>query len=122
MADPLRVDVRERTEQLVDVELHLEDRHNRLHLVEVARSAVNGFGDEFEHKVQVNLILLQVKSSASHRAFAIGRSYPLAIVVEEGLEFDYVGVPDDAHDLQLTVLVVVSADARTRFGHMRDSP
>jgi hypothetical protein len=70
VADPLRVNVRERTEQLVNVELHLEDGHDRLHLVEVTRSAVNGFGDEFEHKVQVDLVLLQVILSASRRALA----------------------------------------------------
>ena len=36
VADALRVDVGERTEQLVDVEFHLEHRHRRLQLVEVA--------------------------------------------------------------------------------------
>lgn len=40
-----------------------------------------------------------------------GGTYPLAIVVEEGLELDNVGVPDDAHDLQFTVLLEVSTDA-----------
>jgi hypothetical protein len=35
-------------------------------------------------------------------------TYPLAIVVEEGLEFDDVGMPNDAHNLQFTVLPRVS--------------
>ena len=58
MADSLRVNVGERTEQLVDVELNLENGHNRLHFVEVARSAVNGLGNELEHEVEVDLVLL----------------------------------------------------------------
>jgi hypothetical protein len=59
VADPLRVDVGEGAEKLVDVELDLKDRHDRLHLVEVARSAVDSLGDELEHEVQVDLVLLQ---------------------------------------------------------------
>jgi hypothetical protein len=35
-------------------------------------------------------------------------TYPLAIVVEEGLEFDDVWMSDDAHNLQFTVLPRVS--------------
>ena len=35
-------------------------------------------------------------------------TYPLAIIVEEGLELDDVWVPDDAHDLQFTVLRQIS--------------
>ena len=58
MADPLRVDVGERTEQLVNVELDLKNGHDRLHLVEVARSAVNGLRNEFEHEIEVDLVLL----------------------------------------------------------------
>ena len=58
MTDPLRVDVGERTEQLVNVELDLKNGHDRLHLVEVARSAVNGLRNEFEHEIEVDLVLL----------------------------------------------------------------
>lgn len=36
MADALRVDVGERPEELIGVQLSLEDGHDRLHLVEVA--------------------------------------------------------------------------------------
>lgn len=41
------MNVGERTEQLVNVELDLENGHDRLHLVEVARSAVDRLRDEF---------------------------------------------------------------------------
>jgi hypothetical protein len=43
-------------------------------------------------------------------------TYPLAIVVEKGLEFDNVRVPDDAHDLQFTVLLRVSQCAGAHMG------
>lgn len=58
MADALRVDIGQGAEQLVDVELYLEDRHGRLHLIEVTRSAVNGLRDELEHEVEIHLIFL----------------------------------------------------------------
>jgi hypothetical protein len=58
MADALRVDVGERAEQLVDVELDLEDGHDRLHLVEVARGAVDSLGHKLEDEVEVHFILL----------------------------------------------------------------
>lgn len=34
----------------------------------------------------------------------VADTYPLAIVVEKGLELDNVGVADNAHDLEFTVL------------------
>jgi len=58
VADTLRVDVGERAEQLIDVKLDLENGHGGLHLVEVARCAVDGFRDEFENEVKVDLIFL----------------------------------------------------------------
>ena len=70
MADPLRVDVGERAEKLVDVELDLKDRHDRLHLVEIARSTIDGLGNKLEHEVQVNLVLLQNTLLAASRAQA----------------------------------------------------
>jgi len=42
-----------------------------------------------------------------------GDTYPLAVVVEEGLELDDVWVPDYAHDLQFAILHGVS-DMRNR--------
>lgn len=86
MADTLRVDVGESTEELVDVELDFENRHRCLHLVEESRGAVDRFRDELLDKVQVNLIPL------------------LAVGVVKRLQLDNVGVANDAHDLQLTVL------------------
>lgn len=58
-------------------------------------------------------------SSSSQGVWFHAGTYPLAIVVEEGLELDNVGVPDNAHDLQLTVLVIVSADSTTHHDRMR---
>ena len=86
VADPLRVDISERAEELVDVQLDFENGHDRLHLVEVARGPVDSLWNEFEHEVEVHFIL------------------PFTIVVEEGLELDDVGMPDDAHDLKLAIL------------------
>jgi hypothetical protein len=43
-------------------------------------------------------------------------TYPLAVVVEKGLEFDDVWMPDNAHDLQVTVLVRVSKCAAASMG------
>jgi hypothetical protein len=58
MADALRVDVCERSEKLVDEKLDFEDGHDGLHLVEVARSTVDGLWYEFENQVEVDFILL----------------------------------------------------------------
>jgi hypothetical protein len=49
VADALAVDVGERAEQLVDVELHLEDGHGGLEFVEVTAGAVDGLRDELEN-------------------------------------------------------------------------
>jgi len=59
VADALGVDVGERAEELVDVELDLEDGHRRLHLVEESRGPVDGFRNEFLHEIEVDLILLE---------------------------------------------------------------
>jgi hypothetical protein len=45
-------------------------------------------------------------------------TYPLAIVVEEGLELDNIRVPDNAHNLQFTVLCSRLARMVVRTGHM----
>lgn len=59
VADALRVDVRQGPEELVDVELHLEDGHRSLELVEESRRPIDGFRDEFLHQIQVHLVLLR---------------------------------------------------------------
>lgn len=61
VADALGVDVGEGAEELVNVELDLENGHDGLHLVEVARGTVDGLGNEFEYEIQVDLVLLWLK-------------------------------------------------------------
>lgn len=106
MADTLRVNVGERAEELVDVQLDFEDGHNRLHLVEVARSTVHGLGNELKHEIQVHLVFLWLKRLATRNARTrlLADTYPLAVVVEEGLELDNVGMSDNAHNLEFAVL------------------
>ena len=58
VTDPNRVDVHQRTEELVHVELDLEHRHGLLQLGVVATGAINGFWDVFEHKVEVYFVFL----------------------------------------------------------------
>lgn len=53
---------------------------------------------------------------------AAGDTYALAIVVEEGLELDNVGVADNAHDLEFAVLIVVSTGTRQATGERPSSP
>ena len=104
VTDALGVDVGEGAEELVDVQLDLEDGHGGLELVEVSRSAVDGLGDEFEHEVQVDLIFLRLNQSCLHPHFVIEVSDPVTVGVVERLEFDDIGMADDAHDLQFSVL------------------
>lgn len=59
VTDSLGVDIGQGAEQLVGVELDLEDRHGRLHLVEVPRRAVDGLGNELLDKVEVDLVFLR---------------------------------------------------------------
>lgn len=58
MTDADRVDVGERTEELVHVELDVMHWHRLLELGVVTGGAVDSLGHELEHKVEVNLILL----------------------------------------------------------------
>ena len=59
MADPLGMYVGKRSEELIDVDLHLENGHGSLHLVEEAGSTVDGLRDELEDKVEVNFVFLK---------------------------------------------------------------
>jgi hypothetical protein len=59
VADSLRVNVGQGTEELVDVELYFEYWHGRLYLVEISRSAVDCLGHIFLHQVQVDFVLLR---------------------------------------------------------------
>lgn len=58
VADALRVDVGQSSEELVGVEFDLEYRHGGLVLVEEPGGAVHSFGNELLDQVQVDLILL----------------------------------------------------------------
>jgi len=65
MADALRVDVCKGSEKLVDEKFDLENRHDGLHLVKVARSTVDGLWYEFKDQIEVDLILLQLTGQHS---------------------------------------------------------
>ncbi len=58
MANSLRVNVGQGAEELVDVQLDLENRHCRLHLVEKSRSPVDRLGNIFLNQIKIDLILL----------------------------------------------------------------
>ena len=52
------MDVGQRSEELVDVQLDFEDRHGSLHLVEISRSSIDCLWDVLEDKIEVDFILL----------------------------------------------------------------
>ena len=58
MADADGVNVHERTEELVHIQLDLEHGHGLLELGIVPAGTVHGLWDVFEHKVEVHLIFL----------------------------------------------------------------
>ena len=58
MTYPLGMDIRQRAEKLIDVDLDFQDWHGCLHFVEEARCSVHGFWNEFEDQVEVNFIFL----------------------------------------------------------------
>lgn len=59
MADTLGMNVGEGAKKLVNVKLDLENRHRSLHLAEVTRRAIDGFGHEFEYQVEIDFVFLQ---------------------------------------------------------------
>ena len=60
MAYALGVNVCERSEKLVDVEFDLKDRHGGLHLAEISRCAIHGFGNVLEDKIEIYFVLLRL--------------------------------------------------------------
>ena len=111
MTDADRVDVRERPQKLVHVELDLEHRHWLLELGVVAARAVDGLRHVFEDKIEVNFVFLWHRISAhdskrhkGHKLKILG-AHLVAIRVEESPEVNDIRVTDESHDLQLTVLV-----------------
>ena len=61
------VDVHERAEELVHVELDLQHRHGLLELGVVPAGAVHGLWDIFEHKIEVHFVFLRIESHQSGR-------------------------------------------------------
>lgn len=59
VANALRVNVGQRSEELVGIQLDFQDGHGRLHLVEESRRSVNGFWNKFLDKVEVNFVFLE---------------------------------------------------------------
>lgn len=116
VADPLGVDIGQGTEQLVDVKLDLEDGHCRLHLIEVPRGAVHGFGNKFLDQVQVDLILLRARLAKQGKnvpKMSVG-VYPLAVRVVESLQLYDIWVSNNPHNLQLAILHKESAHMHLR--------
>jgi hypothetical protein len=107
------MNVGERAEELIDVKLDLENRHHRLHLVEIAGCAVHGLGYKFKDQVEIDFIFLRLVSCQQYTWEYRWETYPLAIVIEKGLELNDVGVSHDAHDLKFTVLTVSTLTAPT---------
>lgn len=114
VADSLRMDVGEGAEELVDVELHLEYRHRGLHLVEKTRRSINGLRNELLHEVEVDFVFLSLRghgqcgvtmgAANGHRHGGPWKTHPLSVRVVECFQLDDVGMSDNPHDLQLTVL------------------
>ncbi len=52
------MDVGQRSEELIDVQLDLEDRHGSLHLVEISRSSIDCLWDVLEDEIEVDFVLL----------------------------------------------------------------
>lgn len=109
MADALRVNVGERAEELVDVELNFEDWHRGFQLIKVTRSTIHGLGYKLQYQVQVYFIFLRCDQRGLHTHEIIEVANPVSVGVVEGLELDDVRVPDNAHDLEFSVLHRVSA-------------
>ena len=59
MTDTEGVDVRQRPGELIDVQLHQDDRQRLLALVELPRNAVDRLRHELKHQVEVQLVGLR---------------------------------------------------------------
>jgi hypothetical protein len=59
MADANRVDVSQGAQELVHVQFDLEGGHGLFEFGIVATGAIHSFGYIFEHKVEINLVLLE---------------------------------------------------------------
>lgn len=108
VAYALRMNVGQRSEKLVDVQLDLEDRHGRLHLVEESRGSVDSLGNKLLYQIQVHLVFLQSSqqsdATSPDEGASWGFAHALSIRVVECLQLYDVRVSDDTHDLQFAVL------------------
>jgi hypothetical protein len=105
------VDVGERAEELVDVELDFQYWHDRLELIEVPGSTIDGLGDVFEDQVEIDFVFLwRTNQPLCHDPTLFFATYPVTVAVVEGLELNNVGMPDDSHDLEFSILQRVSPD------------
>lgn len=128
------MDVGQRPEELVDVQLDLQHGHRSLEFVEVTGCTVNSLWDILENEVEVDFIFLkdfEIPVSPRERGNEgrKGRSrgdtpgekkeyrikkrttsitYPVTVGVVKGFQFDDVGMAHNPHDLQFTILEVVS--------------
>ena len=89
MADAFGVDVRNRSQKLVGVELDEQIRHHLLHLEILLHHAIGSIGNEVHHNVQVDLIRL------------------VTICVEGLSHLDTVGMVQHFQNLELSVLVAL---------------
>jgi hypothetical protein len=117
------MDVGQGAEELVNVKLDLQCRHCRLQLVEITGCPVDGLWYELEHQVEIDLIFLRESVSKTMFARIQARgtaietevTYPLPIRIVKCLQFDNVWVPNNPHDLQLTVLYFPSQVSKLIF-------
>ena len=65
MADADGVNVHERTEELVHIQLDLEHGHGLLELGVVPAGTVHGLWDIFEHKIEVHFVFLRIEDHQS---------------------------------------------------------
>lgn len=100
----MRMDVREGAEQLVYVEFDLENGHGALQLVEVTRSAIHSFWNEFEDQIEIDFVFLRGDQRCLYVHSSVGIANPITVGVVKRLELDNVWMADDSHDLKLSVL------------------
>jgi hypothetical protein len=86
VANTKGMDVGERPEDLIHVQLDIEHGHRLLKLCVIARGAIDRLWDEFEQQIQKDLVLL------------------VAVGIEIVLERNHVGVVYQTHYLQLSIL------------------
>lgn len=109
VADALRVDVGQRPEKLIDVQLHLQDRHRCLEFVEVTGGTIHCLWNILEHQIEVHFVFLSIEhGSVGTNEMKREETYSVAVGVVERLQLDDIRVSHNPHDLQFTVLLSIS--------------